>query len=104
MSAEELQKSAQTKFGIQELNKITVSTAAFAIAPCLLLYCSVWLHTTSCLCYKVTDFASQVVPLENANLLDPELYPSFTLIGQAIGSVRLAFEALCELRPQVDFP
>ena len=30
-----------------------------------------------------------------------ETYPRLTLLGQAVGSVRLAFAALCQLRPEV---
>lgn len=45
----------------------------------------------------------QVISLTDANLLNPGRYPSFTLIGQAIGSVRLAFGALLKLRPQVGY-
>jgi len=43
----------------------------------------------------------QVVPLNNAHLVDPQQYPRFTLVGQALGSVRMAFCALKMLRPQV---
>ena len=46
----------------------------------------------------------QVVPLKNAHLLAPERYPRLTLIGQAYGSVRLAYAALKVLRPQVWHP
>jgi len=45
----------------------------------------------------------QVVPLRNADLLDPQRYPRFTLVGQALGSVRMVFCALKMLRPQVAF-
>jgi len=43
----------------------------------------------------------EVVPLNNAHLVDPQQYPRFTLVGQALGSVRMAFCALKMLRPQV---
>ena len=43
----------------------------------------------------------QVVALSNAHLLDPQQYPRFTLVGQAVGSVRMVFCALKLLRPQV---
>ena len=43
----------------------------------------------------------QVVSLGSTRLLEPECYPTFTLLGQAWGSVRLAWRALRAARPQV---
>ncbi|KAK9811429.1 hypothetical protein WJX72_003813 [[Myrmecia] bisecta] len=43
----------------------------------------------------------QVVHLKNVGLLDPLRYPRFTLIGQAVGSVRLAYQALSTVVPEV---
>lgn len=44
---------------------------------------------------------AQVVPLQGSHLLLPDQYPRFTLIGQALGSVRLGREALTKRRPEV---
>lgn len=43
----------------------------------------------------------QVVQLHNRHLLLPERYPRFTLLGQALGSVRLGYEALTNAVPEV---
>jgi alpha-1,2-mannosyltransferase len=34
-------------------------------------------------------------------LLDPKMYPRFTLVGQAVGSMIVAFECLCRFKPLV---
>jgi alpha-1,2-mannosyltransferase len=34
-------------------------------------------------------------------LLDPKMYPRFTLFGQAFGSIVVAFECLCRFKPRV---
>ena len=39
--------------------------------------------------------------LHNRHLLLPERYPRFTLLGQALGSVRLGYEALSKAVPEV---
>ena len=44
----------------------------------------------------------QVVQLHNRHLLLPERYPRFTLLGQALGSVRLGYEALTAAVPEVN--
>ncbi|KAK9800825.1 hypothetical protein WJX73_002899 [Symbiochloris irregularis] len=43
----------------------------------------------------------KVVDVEGCHLLQPELYPSFTLVGQAWASVQVAYNALWELNPEV---
>lgn len=43
----------------------------------------------------------QVIQLHKRHLLLPERYPRFTLLGQALGSVRLGHEALTNAVPQV---
>lgn len=43
----------------------------------------------------------QVVQLHNRHLLLPQRYPRFTLLGQALGSVRLGYEALTKAVPEV---
>ncbi|KAL3159480.1 hypothetical protein ABBQ38_009902 [Trebouxia sp. C0009 RCD-2024] len=48
----------------------------------------------------VTD-KFKVVQLHNRHLLLPERYPRFTLLGQALGSVRLGYEALTNAVPEV---
>ena len=45
----------------------------------------------------------QVVPLSKCHLVLPKTYPSWTLVGQAMGSVRLAYEGLQLAVPQVAF-
>lgn len=42
----------------------------------------------------------QVVVLAEAALLAPERYPRFTLVGQAVGSMRLGLAALRQLVPE----
>lgn len=42
----------------------------------------------------------QVVTLAEADLLAPERYPRFTLVGQAVGSMRLGLAALRKLVPE----
>lgn len=42
----------------------------------------------------------QVVTLAEADLLEPERYPRFTLVGQAVGSARLGLAALRKLVPE----
>ena len=44
----------------------------------------------------------QVVHLKTCHLVLPKTYPSWTLVGQALGSVRLAYEGLQQAVPQVD--
>ena len=46
----------------------------------------------------------QVCSLGSLELLEPSRYPSFTLLGQAWGSVRLAWRALNTTRPEVSCP
>lgn len=48
----------------------------------------------------VTD-KFKVVQLHNRHLLLPERYPRFTLLGQALGSVRLGYEALSNAVPEI---
>jgi hypothetical protein len=48
-----------------------------------------------------THSHTQVVPLAKSHLLLPARYPRFTLIGQAVGSIRLGREALGKRRPEV---
>ena len=43
----------------------------------------------------------QVISLGGLELLEPSRYPAFTLLGQAWGSVRLAWRALNTTRPEV---
>lgn len=43
----------------------------------------------------------EVVPLRHSDYLSPKRYPRFTLIGQAWGSVRVGWEALEQLVPEV---
>lgn len=43
----------------------------------------------------------KIVHLLQPELLWPEHYPRFTLIGQALGSVQLAYQALKQLNPEV---
>eukprot|EP00887_Chlorella_sp_A99_P006278 scaffold3.g6278.t1 len=43
----------------------------------------------------------QVVPLPRRDLLLPERYPRLTMLGQAVGSVRVALEGLRQLVPQL---
>ena len=43
----------------------------------------------------------QVIPLRKCHLIVPATYPSWTLIGQAQGSVRLAYEGLQQAVPEV---
>lgn len=43
----------------------------------------------------------QVVPLSRTRLLSPSLYPRFTMLGQAWGSVRVGMEAVGKLLPGV---
>lgn len=43
----------------------------------------------------------QVVPLPSRDLLQPARYPRFTMLGQAAGSVRLAWQGLRQLVPEV---
>ena len=42
-----------------------------------------------------------VVPLPNRAALLPERYPRFTMIGQALGSVRMAYVGLTQMVPEV---
>lgn len=42
-----------------------------------------------------------MVPLQQSGALLPERYPRFTLVGQAMGSVRVGLEALGQLVPEV---
>ncbi|GFH17602.1 uncharacterized protein HaLaN_14267, partial [Haematococcus lacustris] len=42
----------------------------------------------------------EVVPLVNSQLLAPERYPRFTLVGQSWGAARLGRQALLLLRPR----
>ena len=54
------------------------------------------------LCNMDRDSAClQVVQLHNRHLLLPKRYPRFTLLGQALGSVRLGYEALTTAVPEV---
>lgn len=39
--------------------------------------------------------------LTRSDLVRPELYPRFTLLGQAYGSVVLTYEALLQMVPEV---
>eukprot|EP00891_Asterochloris_glomerata_P007701 jgi/Astpho2/7701/Aster-02580 len=48
----------------------------------------------------VTD-SLRIIPLRQRQLLLPEAYPRFTLLGQAQGAVRLAYEALSKHTPEV---
>lgn len=43
----------------------------------------------------------QVIQLHGRHLLLPERYPRFTLLGQALGSARLGYEALTRAVPEV---
>eukprot|EP00899_Mesostigma_viride_P004620 jgi/Mesvir1/14159/Mv09628-RA.1 len=43
----------------------------------------------------------ELIPLTKRHLLEPRRYPRFTLIGQAVGSALLAWEALRKLNPVV---
>ncbi|GLC39586.1 hypothetical protein PLESTB_000810100 [Pleodorina starrii] len=43
----------------------------------------------------------QVIPLRRTHLVQPERYPRFTLLRQALGSVGLGLEALRQLVPEV---
>mmetsp|Transcript_26322 Transcript_26322/g.66155 ORF Transcript_26322/g.66155 Transcript_26322/m.66155 type:complete len:510 (+) Transcript_26322:170-1699(+) len=43
----------------------------------------------------------KVVELHQRSLVEASAYPHFTLVGQALGSIALAWEALCQLRPEV---
>jgi hypothetical protein len=43
----------------------------------------------------------QVQPLKNTGLILPDNYPSFTLIRQAVGAVKLGYEALSLMVPEV---
>ena len=43
---------------------------------------------------------AQVIPLRKCHLILPTTYPSWTLIGQAQGSVRLALEGLQQAVPE----
>lgn len=43
----------------------------------------------------------QVQPLHKGYLVQPEQYPRFTLVGQAVGAVGLGYEALSLLVPEV---
>lgn len=45
--------------------------------------------------------ALQVVPLPSRDLLQPGRYPRFTMLGQAVGSVRVAWQGLRQLVPEV---
>jgi len=47
------------------------------------------------------DRPIEVVPLKLTHLVLAERYPSFTLIRQALGSMRLGWEALCKKVPEV---
>lgn len=44
---------------------------------------------------------TQVVPLPSRDLLQPGRYPRFTMLGQAVGSVRVAWQGLRRLVPEV---
>ncbi len=44
---------------------------------------------------------AQVVGLKRRALLEAANYPSWTLVRQAVGSVRVAFEALRQFVPEV---
>lgn len=48
-----------------------------------------------------TRFWAQVISFGSLELLEPARYPSFTLLGQAWGSLRLAWRALNTIRPEV---
>lgn len=43
----------------------------------------------------------QVIPLHKGYLVQPEQYPRLTLLGQALGAVRLGYEALSHIVPEV---
>lgn len=42
-----------------------------------------------------------MVPLPSRDLLLPGRYPRFTMLGQASGSVRVAWQGLCQLLPEL---
>ena len=44
---------------------------------------------------------AQVIPLHKGYLVQPEQYPRLTLLGQALGAVRLGYEALSHVVPEV---
>lgn len=73
---------------------------------CLRGCCPVVLHSItepvlSEVCITTAHWLLQVIHITGRHLLLPEQYPRFTLVGQATGSVRLAFQALRKLNPEV---
>lgn len=49
------------------------------------------------LCPKSIDFAY----LASRHLVEPSVWPRFTLLGQSLGSMRLAWEAICKFCPDI---
>lgn len=43
----------------------------------------------------------QVIPLTRCQLILPKTYPRWTMLGQALGSVRLAYDGLSQAVPEV---
>lgn len=58
-------------------------------------------HRYVCLLSALSSVHAQVVRLKRSRLLLPQTYPRFTLLGQAVGSVAVALEALGALVPEV---
>ncbi|KAL5224531.1 hypothetical protein ABZP36_011170 [Zizania latifolia] len=55
------------------------------------------------LAYKYLGFIFQVVHLNRGKWIEASTYPHFTMIGQSLGSVYLAWEALNRFTPQFYF-
>ena len=45
----------------------------------------------------------RIVPLHSANLLSPDRWPRFTMLGQSAGSIYVAWECVNQVLPEVWF-
>lgn len=50
---------------------------------------------------KIDKKSVHFIYLQKRRLIEPSTYPYFTLLGQALGSIVLAFEALSQLNPSL---
>lgn len=50
---------------------------------------------------KIDKKSVHFIYLQKRRLIEPSTYPYFTLLGQALGSIVLAFEALSQLNPNI---
>lgn len=91
-TAEQLRTNAAARFGIKLMKDFQVGAVC---AVCLLNEPG---------CVPALRPGLQVVQLSGRQLVEAATYPQFTLIGQALGSIVLAWEALSQLRPQASRP